>query len=64
MTRLGRLGRAAVAIGGSAAVLASCASRDGAPGPRRIIVVDAVALPGGDGSVGAPWLNLDAALTR
>lgn len=45
-------------------MLASCASRDGATGPRRIIVVDAVALPGGDGSVGAPWLNLDAALEQ
>lgn len=63
MTRLGRSGRVAVAIGGLAAALSSCSTPEAA-GPRRIVVVDAVAMPGGDGTVGAPWLNLDAALEQ
>ena len=63
MTRLGRSGRVAVAIGGLAAALSSCSTPEAA-GPRRIVVVDAVAMPWGDGTVGAPWLNLDAALEQ
>lgn len=57
------MARAWAAFGGLTAGLVSCGGSDAAPA-RRVVVVDAVALPGGDGSVGAPWINLDAALEQ